>query len=139
MGGSSGGGPSKSDLEKLEQLAKKTLREPEDSGRRNVFISFAHEDLAEVNLLRGQARNEDSNLEFNDWSLREPSTASGRTTSNRASGSGSSNPLPPWCTSLKRRLPADGSIGRFGKALPSARRWWLCTKGNCHGAFLPQR
>ncbi len=72
MGGSSGGGPSRSDLEKLEQLAKKTLREPQDSGRRNVFISFAHEDLAEVNLLRGQARNEDSNLEFNDWSLREP-------------------------------------------------------------------
>ena len=72
MGGSSGGGPSRSDLEKLEQLAKKTLREREDSGRRNVFISFAHEDLAEVNLLRGQARNGDSNLEFNDWSLREP-------------------------------------------------------------------
>jgi hypothetical protein len=30
------------------------------------------EDLAEVNLLRGQAKSENASLEFNDWSLRKP-------------------------------------------------------------------
>jgi len=72
MGGGGGGGPSRGDLQKLEDIAKKTLREPEQEARRNVFISFAYEDLAEVNLLRGQAKNENSDIEFNDWSLREP-------------------------------------------------------------------
>jgi len=43
-----------------------------ESGRRNVFISFANEDKPLVELLRGQAQNEDSTLEFNDWSLRVP-------------------------------------------------------------------
>ena len=37
-----------------------------------MFISFVEEDLDEVNLLRGQAKNDKSNLEFNDWSLQEP-------------------------------------------------------------------
>ena len=72
MGGSSGSGPKRSDLRKLEEVARKTIRDASESGRRNVFISFVREDLNEVNLLRGQARNENSNLEFNDWSLREP-------------------------------------------------------------------
>ncbi len=40
--------------------------------KRNVFISFAHEDVQQVNLLRGQAKNENSHIEFNDWSLSEP-------------------------------------------------------------------
>jgi hypothetical protein len=44
----------------------------EEGARRNVFISFAHEDLGEVNLLRGQAKNENMPLEFNDWSVSEP-------------------------------------------------------------------
>jgi hypothetical protein len=43
-----------------------------ESGRRNVFISFVNEDKPLVELLRGQAQNEDSTLEFNDWSLRAP-------------------------------------------------------------------
>jgi len=72
MGGSSGGGPSRRDLSKLVELAKKTLRETGQESKCNVFISFAYEDLREVNLLRGQAKNENSELEFNDWSLREP-------------------------------------------------------------------
>ena len=42
------------------------------AGKCNVFISFSSEDLDEVNLLRGQAKNENSDIEFNDWSLREP-------------------------------------------------------------------
>ena len=48
-----------------------TSRSPE-SGRRNVYISFVNEDKPLVELLRGQALKEDSTLEFNDWSLREP-------------------------------------------------------------------
>lgn len=68
MGGSSGGGPGRiPDVKALIERAKSELR-----GKRNVFISFAHEDLAEVNLLRGQARNENSPIEFNDWSVSEP-------------------------------------------------------------------
>jgi hypothetical protein len=70
-GGGGGGGPSKKDLNILEELARRSLREANQPERRNVFISFAYEDYDEVNLLRGQAKNENSALEFNDWSLRE--------------------------------------------------------------------
>jgi len=71
MGGGGGGGPSLGDLMRLEELAKKKMSQAE-TGRRNVFISFANEDKSLVELLRGQAKHEDSTLEFNDWSLREP-------------------------------------------------------------------
>jgi len=74
MGG--GGGRRRRDLtpervSKLERVAKETLKRAGEPEKRNVFLSFAHEDLDEVNLLRGQARNENSNISFNDWSLRE--------------------------------------------------------------------
>lgn len=63
-------------LKQLEELRKqRRLRKGEPSGsagRRNVYISFASEDLDEVNLLRGQAKNENSNVEFNDFSLKQP-------------------------------------------------------------------
>lgn len=73
MGGGGGGrGPSKEDLSRLEELARKTLREGEEPSKCNVFISFVGEDINDVNLLRGQAKNESSDIEFNDWSLREP-------------------------------------------------------------------
>ena len=73
MGGRGGSrGLSPAELKRLEQRAKEALREGDGEGKRNVFISFASEDLDEVNLLRGQAKNENSNIEFNDWSLREP-------------------------------------------------------------------
>jgi len=39
---------------------------------RNVFLSFVEEDLALVNLFRGQAKKEDSQLEFQDYSIKEP-------------------------------------------------------------------
>ncbi len=70
MGGSGGGGRgfSKEDLKELEQLAKDSLR----PAKRSVFISFASEDLDEVNLFRGQAKNEGTDLEFVDRSLKEP-------------------------------------------------------------------
>lgn len=69
MGGNGGGGWSTlGDIRALEKKAKDALQ----GGKRNVFISFATEDMDEVNLLRGQAKNEKSDIEFNDHSVREP-------------------------------------------------------------------
>lgn len=73
MGG--GGGAysfSEGELKSLEEKAKQALSERDKPEKRNVFISFAYEDVQQVNLLRGQAQNENSDIEFNDWSLREP-------------------------------------------------------------------
>jgi hypothetical protein len=68
-GGSGGGGWSRlGDIRSLEQKAKEALQQ----GRRNIFISFAAEDLDEVNLLRAHAKNENSDIEFNDRSVQEP-------------------------------------------------------------------
>lgn len=74
MGGGGGGGRGlrPDELKRLEQLAKETLRKSAEPQRRSVFISFAGEDLDEVNLLRGQAKNEQSDLEFIDRSLQAP-------------------------------------------------------------------
>jgi glycerophosphoryl diester phosphodiesterase len=70
--GSGGGGPSSiGDIQSLIDRAKKELREGEKQGRKNVFISFAYEDIDEINLLRAQAKNEKSPIEFNDWSVSE--------------------------------------------------------------------
>lgn len=69
MGGNSSGGWSRlGDVRSLEQKAKAALNE----GKRNVFISFATEDMDEVNLLRAQAKNDNNDIEFNDHSVREP-------------------------------------------------------------------
>jgi hypothetical protein len=72
MGGG-GGDSSRSlgDTRDLENRAKEILKQA-DSGRKNVFISFAFEDVDEVNLLRGQAKNENSEIDFNDRSVCEP-------------------------------------------------------------------
>lgn len=72
MGGGGTGGMPIGNIEDLVEQAKKELREGEKQGRKNVFISFAYEDLDNVNLLRGQAKNEKSSIEFNDWSVSEP-------------------------------------------------------------------
>jgi hypothetical protein len=70
MGGSSSGSYSSlGDVRALEEKAKRAL---EQGGRRNVFISFAFEDVDEVNLLRAHAKNEKSPIEFNDRSVKEP-------------------------------------------------------------------
>jgi len=70
MGGERIGPPGLSDDE-LEARAREELHRGVEQ-RRNLFLSFAYEDINDVNLLRGQARNENSDLEFNDWSVREP-------------------------------------------------------------------
>lgn len=72
MGGAKGYSFDSQDLIKLEEKAKEKLREGSGSKDKNVFISFVEEDLNEVNLLRGQAKNEKSDLEFSDYSVKEP-------------------------------------------------------------------
>lgn len=42
------------------------------SGKDNVFISFSMDDFHNINLLCAQAKNENSNIVFNDRSLRAP-------------------------------------------------------------------
>jgi len=39
---------------------------------KHVFLSFVEEDLQMVNLFRGQAKNKNSNLAFDDYSVKEP-------------------------------------------------------------------
>lgn len=68
MGGGSGFGFNPNDLKQLEEKAKKEL----SGGKRNVFISFSHKDIADINLLRGQSKNENSDLQFSDHSVKEP-------------------------------------------------------------------
>jgi hypothetical protein len=74
MGGGGGGGRglTPSELQQLEQKAKQSLKTSGDTGKCNVFISFASEDLSDVNMLRAQAKNDNSDIEFNDWSLKKP-------------------------------------------------------------------
>ena len=69
MGGGGGGGSKNiGDISKLSEEAKRALSQT----RQNTFISFAYEDIDEVNLLRGQSKNELSDIAFNDWSVSEP-------------------------------------------------------------------
>ena len=72
MGGSSGGRLDSSDIKRLEEKAKQKLSEAKEDTSRHVFISFDHEDLNEVNLLRGQAKNDNVDLQFDDHSVKEP-------------------------------------------------------------------
>jgi len=77
MGGSGGSSSSyqPQDIEKLEDIARKEIdkkKNNRDAPRRRVFISFQSDDLNEVNLFRGQAKNEDSELDFIDSSLKVP-------------------------------------------------------------------
>ena len=70
MGGGGGGSIPSADLKQLEEKAKQTLKAEGESGC-HVFISFAYEDEDEVKLLRGQAKNEKTDLAFDDFSLKE--------------------------------------------------------------------
>jgi hypothetical protein len=71
MGGGGRNSQSLGDTSELERKAKDLLQEA-SRDRRNAFISFAYEDINEVTLLRGQAKNERSDIELIDWSVREP-------------------------------------------------------------------
>lgn len=73
MGGGGGGGRNLTPEEtrKLSEIVTEKIRDA-SKPKHNVFISFAEESLDEVNLLRGQAKNENSDIEFNDWSLKAP-------------------------------------------------------------------
>ena len=71
MGGGGGRDYGKPIIERLAKVAEQSFEEAEPP-KRNVFISFDHRDLGQVNLLRGQAKNESSDLEFNDYSLKAP-------------------------------------------------------------------
>jgi hypothetical protein len=74
MGGNTGGNGfgSRKGIEELTQRVREDLERAKTASVPNVFLSFAHEDLDEVNLLRGQAKNERTGIEFRDWSVREP-------------------------------------------------------------------
>ena len=72
MGGSGGRYLRESEIDALEQTSKTTMREGAQPQRRNVFISFDSDDLTLVNFLRGQAKNENSSLDFIDRSLMRP-------------------------------------------------------------------
>jgi hypothetical protein len=72
MGGGGGGSRSIGDIQSLVDRAKQELREGEQAGRRNVFISFAMEDETTVNALRASSKNPKSPIDFNDWSISEP-------------------------------------------------------------------
>lgn len=71
MGGGSGGSISSDDIRTLEDKAKEKLSQADADTSRHVFISFANEDLDEVNLLRGQAKNDKTDLQFDDYSVKE--------------------------------------------------------------------
>lgn len=72
MGGRSGGGVSSRDIAELEEKVRQKLSASTGDGSPHVFISFAYEDVDEVNLLRGQAKNEKTELQFDDYSVKEP-------------------------------------------------------------------
>lgn len=68
-GGGSSGFDSIGDIKKLEELARKELRRGQ---RRNTFLSFNYDDIDDVNLLRAYAKNEKSDIEFIDRSVKDP-------------------------------------------------------------------
>jgi hypothetical protein len=70
MGGGGGSNYSTRIIDRLSKVAKDSFKSAQPE-KRNVFISFDHDDLGDVNLLRGQAKNENNDLEFNDYSLKE--------------------------------------------------------------------
>lgn len=70
MGGSSHSYIQEADVARLRDIARRELAAAE--GRAHVFLSFAAENLDEINLLRGQAAADQTELSFDDWSVRVP-------------------------------------------------------------------
>ncbi len=73
MGGGGSGRSFSGDLKDLEEKAKKEL---EKGGKPNTFLSFDFDDVNEVNLLRGQAKSDNSDIEFSDYSVKDPINSS---------------------------------------------------------------
>lgn len=69
MGG--GGGSGRGSLGNIKSLEEKARKELDKGVRRNTFLSFDSDDMDEVNLLRAQAKNEKSEIEFIDRSVKE--------------------------------------------------------------------
>lgn len=72
MGGGGSRAFSLRELKALEKEAKDRIQQASHPEKRSVFISFAGEDLKQINALRAQAKIEDSSLEFVDRSLKDP-------------------------------------------------------------------
>lgn len=75
MGGGGGGGTSyagTNDIDNLEGIAREEIQKEIQPSRRRVFVSFRHTDKTKVDLLRGQAKNENSELDFIDMGLQVP-------------------------------------------------------------------
>ncbi|MEG3639256.1 TIR domain-containing protein [Magnetococcus sp. PR-3] len=71
MGGGGGGGrDTLGDISGLEKKAKELIKQSEE--RKNVFISFAYEDFQDVQALRAQSANDNNDIAFNDYSVKEP-------------------------------------------------------------------
>jgi len=58
--------------EEGERLFETSTEEVQRARIRNVFISFHIDDEAQVNLLRAQAKSEQFEIEFRDYSVKEP-------------------------------------------------------------------
>jgi len=76
LGGGGGistyGGPTVRTVEEAERIFKTAKDEVKTARTRNVFISFHVEDEKQVNLLREQAKSEKFDIEFRDYSVKEP-------------------------------------------------------------------
>ena len=74
MGGGSSGysvRPTRT-AEEAEKIFKGPIDEVQRARVRNVFISFHIDDEVQVNLLRAQAKSERFDMEFRDYSVKEP-------------------------------------------------------------------
>jgi len=76
MGGGTLYPPTSRSAEEAEQIFKSGVEEVESAASkpqvRNVFISFSIIDEGPVNLLRSQAKDPRYDLEFRDYSVKEP-------------------------------------------------------------------
>lgn len=76
MGNSTGYTPTSRSAEQAEQIFKNSVKEVELASSkpriRNVFISFSVADEGPVNLLRSQAKDPRYDLEFRDYSVKQP-------------------------------------------------------------------
>ena len=70
-GGTGWGGGTES-TDRLKQIARDEIRNPQTPPRRKVFLSYRFRDKDKVSMLRGQAKNENTDLDFIDMGLKVP-------------------------------------------------------------------